>query len=236
MAAYRKSAWQHTKDRARRAAADFSILEDSVIAVLSALIGFAVLKKESAIENAIIAIACGLGGGCIWQLLKVLWAFLWKVPRDLEEERDLAVIGKIETETAANAARNLNAEWKELAARFEKAPNYVRADWQCIRKDNATISETWRFAGDVNTQMETLCRYAGSLLTKSSNTAHLSDDSKAQSNAAWRWLFCLKDDRNAIDRTEYGIGGDGSIILFGSISNVAGKSAIVCLDRAAIEL
>jgi len=137
-----------------------------------------------------------------------------------------------------SASLNLQKEWKELASRFAKLPNYVRADWQCNRKDNKTIYEMWHFAGNTTTQVETLCRYAGTLLMKSPKiTQKLSANITKQPDPAWKWLFFLKEQTNSFGHGGIpGQGEDGTLYLLGSICNIGGVSETVCLDCAAAEL
>jgi hypothetical protein len=52
--------------------------------------------------------------------------------------------------TAPRLARDANAEWKELAARFEKLPNGIRADSQIDRKNQKTTYDLWTLHGDRN--------------------------------------------------------------------------------------
>lgn len=137
------------------------------------------------------------------------------------------------------AASAGSADWKDLADRFEQLPHHVRAVWQCNRLNNQTLYEEWRFAGGATEPWETLCRYAGVLLMKSPNVLqHLSDSAKQQSNAAWRWLYFLKENHRALG---YGdshppVDEQGTIYLMGSIENVSGKSALACIECAALEL
>ncbi len=92
-----KSAWEHCKTRAKRAGG-WSPWQDIVVAILATIIGYIVLDRKSARENAVIALVIGLGAGIAWQILKFIWRFLWSVPREMEAERDDAV-AKLEVKT-----------------------------------------------------------------------------------------------------------------------------------------
>jgi hypothetical protein len=132
-----------------------------------------------------------------------------------------------------------SAEWKDIANRFEKVGLAVSAQWQCNRQNNQTTFENWTFSGTYRKPCETLCRFAGTLLAKSPNISHkLSASSLQQSDPAWRWLFYLKENHNALDLNSGvpPIGDDGTIYLMGTISNVASVSARVCMECAALEL
>jgi hypothetical protein len=130
-------------------------------------------------------------------------------------------------------------KWQELASQFGKLSNYTRADWQCERLNNATTYHAWRFAGGSETQhCETLCRYAGTLLLKSPNVSPtVSANAREQTDAAWRWLYFLKENHRASRGSGHPpIGGDGTIYLLESISEVASVSMRVCTECAALEL
>jgi hypothetical protein len=160
------------------------------------------------------------------------WIYRERHSAAVESERELT------QQLTARAEVNLKKEWKELAARFETLPNYIRADWQCNRKNNETIYENWNFAGGTNTQVETLCRYAGKLLMKSPHIRRqLSAQITEQSDPAWNWLFFLKERRNAFSQNgAYGQTEDGTIILMGTIYHIGVASQTACLDCVAAEL
>jgi hypothetical protein len=132
-----------------------------------------------------------------------------------------------------------SADWKELAGKFEKIGLDVSVQWQCNRRSSQTIFENWNFSGTYRKPCETLCRFAGALLAKSPNVSlSLSELALRQSDPAWRWLFFLKENHNALD---HGggmppIGDDGTIYLTGRISNVAAVSGRICMECAALEL
>lgn len=132
-----------------------------------------------------------------------------------------------------------SADWTELADKFEKIGLDVSVQWQCSRKNNQTIFESWSFSGTYRKPCETLCRFAGTLLAKSPNVSRtLSELALHQSDPAWRWLSFLKENHNALDHGG-GLpptGDDGTIYLGGRISNVAAVSARVCMECAALEL
>ena len=87
-------------------------------------------------------------------------------------ELQSTIVGKDEELQRAKSSPT-SADWKELAGEFEKSSDFVRADWQCNRKNNVTTYNLWSFAGGVETKAcETLCRYAGTMLLKS---PHVSD-------------------------------------------------------------
>jgi hypothetical protein len=131
----------------------------------------------------------------------------------------------------------LNAEWKELAARFEKLPSGIRADYQIDRKDQATTYDSWMIIGDNHRSCETLCKYAGILLLNSPNALkHASDVTQQQSNPIWRWLYFLKDHGAARSNGLPPTSDDGTIYLLGSISDLAPSSARMCIECAAQEL
>jgi hypothetical protein len=156
--------------------------------------------------------------------------------------RDIAEINEqIKTRSIApakSAGLNLNKEWKELAARFETLPNYVRADWQCNRRNNQTEYENWNFAGGTNTQVETLCRYAGKLLMQSPNImGQLSANVTEQSDLAWKWLVFLKEHKRAFKHEGASLPTeDGTIVLLGTINHIGVVSQNACLDCAGAEL
>jgi hypothetical protein len=131
-----------------------------------------------------------------------------------------------------------SSEWKELAARFESLPNYVSASWQCHRKDNETVYEAWDFSGGANSQVETLCRYAGRLLMKSPNVMHkLSENVTRQSDLGWKWLIFLKEHTHSFKYDNMpGQGEDGTLYLLGSIYQIGIVSHTLCLDCAGVEL
>lgn len=134
---------------------------------------------------------------------------------------------------------NLQQEWKELATRFEKISPHVRADWQCQRKENRTVDETWRLAGLFGeTVAETLCRYAGTLLAKSPSViGQLSAATREQTDPVWRWLFFLKDTSPHFYRDPiYGTEADGTIYLMGGIRQLASASATACIECATAEI
>jgi hypothetical protein len=177
-----------------------------------------------------------LGIMLVLSLFRIILAPYW-----IYRERHLAAVERekeLAGQLSVRAELNLNKEWKELAARFETLPNYVRADWQCNRRNNQTEYENWNFAGGTNTQVETLCRYAGKLLMQSPNImANLPENITTQSDPAWKWLFFLKDRRNAFSHNgPYGQTDDGTIILLGTINHIGIASQNACLDCAAAEL
>jgi hypothetical protein len=131
-----------------------------------------------------------------------------------------------------------SAEWKELAEKFEKVGLDVLAQWQCNRKNNQTIYENWSFSGTYRKPCETLCRFAGTLVAKSPNVfPNLSGLALQQPDPAWRWLFFLKENHDAMNQGGLPpIGDDGTIYLLGDIPNLAAVSARVCLECAALEL
>jgi hypothetical protein len=154
------------------------------------------------------------------------WIYKKRHTAALESERKLNK--KLKTQSDAS----LKNEWKDLGARFATLPNHIRVDWQCDRKNNQTVYENWRFAGDTNTPVETLCRYAGKLLLKShSMTQQLPEYITQQADPAWTWLFFLKDCRKAFSQQSgYGQSEDGTIILLGSIYHIGASSQNACLD------
>ncbi len=166
---------------------------------------------------------------------------LHRLTDELKKKPEQTEKGKAAVELdKPNAApiRNWNAEWKELASKFEKAGLDVSAQWQCNRRNNQTIFENWNFSGTYQKPCETLCRFAGTLLAKSPNVSRALSQLALQSDPAWRWLFFLKDNHNALDLGSSlpPIGDDGTIYLHGRISNVAAVSARVCMECAALEL
>jgi hypothetical protein len=132
-----------------------------------------------------------------------------------------------------------SAEWKDLANRLEKVGLNVSAQWQCNRRNNQTTFENWTFSGTYSKPCETLCRFAGTLLAKSPHVSRkVSKLALEQSDPAWRWLFFLKENHDALALGSGmpPIGDDGTIYLMGTISNVAAVSARVCMECAALEL
>lgn len=172
-------------------------------------------------------------------ILAPYWIYRERHLAAVERENELAQ--QVKTHSIAltkSAGLNLKNEWKELAGRFETLPNYVRADWQCNRRNNQTEYENWNFAGGTNTQVETLCRYAGTLLTKSPNIAsQLSGDITNQPNPVWMWLSFLKTHRGAFSHNGASLPSeDGTIILMGTINHIGVASQTACLDCASAEL
>ncbi|HUE89359.1 MAG TPA: hypothetical protein VMO26_25040, partial [Vicinamibacterales bacterium] len=69
-------------------------------AVLVAAVGWFVLDRESAIENAVSAIVVGLAAGAIYQLSAYAYRFVWTVPLKMYEE-DRKAITRLESERDA---------------------------------------------------------------------------------------------------------------------------------------
>lgn len=90
-----RSAWSHLKSRAKRSGG-LSLWEDGTVAVVATIIGYLVLDRKSARENAIAALIIGLGAAITWQILRFIWRFFWTVPREVEAERDNA-LAKLKT-------------------------------------------------------------------------------------------------------------------------------------------
>jgi hypothetical protein len=130
-----------------------------------------------------------------------------------------------------------SADWKELSGKFEKIGLDVSAQWQCSRRNNQTIFENWNLSGTYQKPCESLCKFAGALLAKCPNVS-LSESAAQQLDPAWRWLFFLKDNHNALDQGSGmpPIGDDGTIYLQGRIPNLAAVSARVCIECAALAL
>lgn len=132
-----------------------------------------------------------------------------------------------------------SADWKELIGRFEKIGLDVSAQWQCNRRNNQTILENWNFSGTYQKPCESLCKFAGTLLAKSPKVSRtLSPSLLQQPDPAWRWLFFLKENHNALDQGSGlpPMSEDGTIYLHGRISNLAAVSARACTECAALEL
>ena len=146
-----------------------------------------------------------------------------------------------ESEISKKAEKELHysSEWKELSARFEKLPRHV-SGWQCQRKNNETIHETWDFSGGADAQVKTLCGYAGRLLMKSPAVlSELSENVTKQINPVWMWLVFLKEHAHSFKhdgQLQSGEKGDVTLYFMGSIHNIGDVSATVCLDCAAVEL
>lgn len=156
-------------------------------------------------------------------------------------EHRARIAAEIATVRKGSTELHYGSEWKELAAKFEKLPNYVRAGWQCHRKNNETIYEAWDFSGGTDTQVETLCRYAGRLLMQSPVVASkLSETVTKQSNPVWMWLVFLKEHTHSFKYDglpgQSGESGDVTLYLMGSIYNIGVVSATMCLECAAVEL
>lgn len=131
----------------------------------------------------------------------------------------------------------LKVEWKELAARFDKLPIGIRAACQVNKKEQTTTYESWAIVGDHDGRCETLCKYAGTLLRKSTNVLkHASEITQRQPNPAWRWLYFLKDHGVAKSDGLPPMGEDGTIYFLWSITDLAPHSAKMCIDCAAQEL
>jgi len=142
------------------------------------------------------------------------------------------------------ALTNVVQEWKDLAARFEKADGRVRADWQCNRRNNETVLERWEVKGSFGSaEVETLCRYAGALLCKSRGlNPAIKRAIGTQLRPADTWLYFLKDSHGALryNAPGFAIGTDDdggkTLYLMGSIEALAAVSARICLECAAAEL
>jgi len=80
-----ESFWSYVKERFGRSGG-LTIGEDARAAVVSAWIGWRVLDRETAIENAVGAVVVGLGGAVAWQLLRLVVRFVWTVPKETHVE------------------------------------------------------------------------------------------------------------------------------------------------------
>ena len=111
------------KQRARRSGG-LTLGEDAGVAVIGAIIGWAILDRQSAFENAVGGLVIGLGGALMWQVLRWVLRFLFTVPRkmhaDVIAERDQAL-----------------ARVSQLQAR----PPVTADHWMALSKEFSAISD-----------------------------------------------------------------------------------------------
>jgi len=167
----------------------------------------------------------------------------WNEER-IQKEKAIAELGelKLANASAARGNRSFSQEWKELSGKFEKVGLDASAQWNCNRRNNQTILETWSLSGTYRKPCETLCKVAGTMLLKSPNAClGMSEFARGQSDPVWRWLFFLKENHDAMSSNSP-FGGlpptdnEGTIYLMGRIPNLAQVSALVCTECAALEL
>lgn len=155
--------------------------------------------------------------------------------------RDIAAVNAQIDSLSRAPSLSLAAEWKELAGRFAKTSQFLRAHWQHggMGKTGNQATETWRFAGDLSGErdFEPLCRLAGKMLLRSSKAlAKTSKQTQAEEDDVRRWLYFLKDRGAMTMRDGYAIVEESrEAILFGSINDVANASKNACLYCAAEE-
>lgn len=154
-------------------------------------------------------------------------------------KRDIHALSTEIEQLQSNRTATVATQWKELADRFGAAPQFARADWQHggLGKAGGQVIETWRFAGDVNSQrtFEPLCRMAGKMLLGSPKAlSKASKHTQAETDDVRRWLYFLKD-RGAVSMNN-GCGVyEGGHIFMGSINDLATVSKNACLDCTAEE-
>ncbi len=214
--------------------------EDAGAAAIAAVIGWLILDRQSAAENAIGAIVIGLGGAAVWQFVRLVFRFVWTAPRAMhaaiESERDAALARIKQLEAGKPISR---AEWMEMAALFEKVQDLaVRADWS-----STSAGESWRVCGGMPVavrQAESLCKRAGTMLLASPRvTAGLADRVRAERDPLNRWLEFLRDRPGGLRVTLHGWEGDsadGHPVYGGAIDNLPTTSAHVCVECSAQEI
>ncbi len=164
---------------------------------------------------------------------------LKKKPEQIERGKAAAVEPD---KPKAAPIHNWNAEWKELTARFEKLPKHNEAQLQTDRMHGQIAKQEWRFSGYAESVQtcEALCGYAGSLLLKSPNISRtLSVEIRNEPNPAWRWLFFLKENFNAVHpgATIASLTDDqGYSVISEVIREIPVVSVRACIDCASREL
>ncbi len=147
-----------------------------------------------------------------------------------------SLLQRMAAEEEREAVRS--SDWQQLADRFDKLPNDIRADWnRCGRPP----IESWRITGGHGAKdCESLCTLAGAMLLKSRTVRFKMDESiSAEQNTMHRWLYYLKC-TNGLDRSQSGMEtlADGTRcgVHFGSINELARVSARACIGCAAMEM
>jgi hypothetical protein len=150
-----------------------------------------------------------------------------------------------EIKSVIPAQRITAADWKELASRFENVPvSYVRAEWLSEGLDwNGNVTgERWDIRNEIPEfarQCEVLCQLAGKMLLSSSTISPtLSEKVRSRSNDAGRWLYFLDERKMARIRGdgETTVGVQRKKTTMKEISQLPGKSALVCIECAAKEI
>jgi len=132
-------------------------------------------------------------------------------------------------------------EWKEQSQQFVQLSHTgIRADWH-----DTSAGAGWRICGgdiDRTRQMEVLCRLAGNLLITSPKISPtLPPHIKTEPQPSWRWLYYIKEHGTGYESELLGaheIFDDGQErrVQAGSIRNLGGVSANLCLDLAGFEV
>jgi hypothetical protein len=137
--------------------------------------------------------------------------------------------------------RDWTKEWKDQSEKFQKlSRSGIRADWH-----DTSAGTGWRICGgDVEgtRHMDILCRIAGNLLVASPVlSSTIPSDIKAEPNPAWRWLYYMKQSGFGYEPEHpgaYEVFEDGKkrFVHAGTIRNIGGESANLCLDLAGREV
>lgn len=136
-------------------------------------------------------------------------------------------------------------EWNELAGKFERIRQTVRAEWysESLDWEAKPVGEQWMirddFDADAAKTCEALCHLAGAMLMKSPQISQrLSEKVRSRSNDAWRWLYFLTEKPGTAKTYAKGNGvvhgfryeGEGRVI-----ERLASESARRCIENAAAE-
>lgn len=143
-------------------------------------------------------------------------------------------------------------EWKDLASRFDMFQSqHIRATWfsESLNWDGTDVGEQWYVQDDAyavgpsvsqTKDCESLCRLAGAMLLQSPRLKErLSAKVRSRSNDMWRWLYFLKDEKNAIGKLSPGsafANGRKIETQSGDIENLAATCGRACIECAAEEV
>ncbi len=244
-----ESSWSYTKERFRRSGG-LTIGEDAGVAVVSALIGWGILDRESAAENAVGAMVIGLGGAVAWQLVRLVVRFVWTVPKEMhvealrqvkEIEAQRHELGESIREMETQAAERppvTRAEWMEMAREFRALPDSsVRADYDSKRE----VRHRWHVSGQFAVpQVEVLCKRAGTMLLASPNLIKcLTYDVWAEEDPMSRWLEYLRKQRAfSTNRFHHRETATGVRLLdqVSCIEELPAASARACIECSSAEM
>ncbi|MBV8438614.1 MAG: hypothetical protein JOY95_14005 [Silvibacterium sp.] len=130
-----------------------------------------------------------------------------------------------------------NADWERMADKLFGSCRHLRADSQW---NGATRTTVWRLAGPPNGICEALLKQAGAMLLKSPNVrSQLSEEVLSEPSNLNRWLIYLKEKGSHTITTPFDeVHEDGSRVthLLGSIRDLPGESARICIECAALEM